>query len=176
MMSYRTVFGLGLFVTVLSLAGLVIPEPSTSFTSLLPNGNDAVFALLLGSTLMALAWAAYYYRSYLPTILGAIGGSLVVLAVVGIFYPMYFGLIDSYIRPANVLVLLVAGISYGVVALEIDRTAAELSVAPIPVSNARAATKYRTHMRAIKQASLDAAQKVRRPRLATQRVPVGGLS
>lgn len=173
MATYRTVLGLGLFIAALSLAGLLIPESSTSFTSLLPNGNDAVFTLLLGIMLIVLAWAAYFSDTRWATFLGVFGGVLVVLPVVGIFYPMYFGLITSYIRPANVLILLMTGISYSIVALEIDRTARLLALATEPSANVPVAKQYYRRVRAIKRASVDAVKRTRRPRLAAPPVPAG---
>lgn len=141
MIPYRTVFGLGIFITLLSFAGLLIPASYSSFTSLLPNGNDAALTLLLGSMLMVLGWAAYFCDERFKKVLAAIGIALMAMAIIGVFYPMHFGLVSEYMRPANLFVLLVAGISYVIVALELDRTMAELTTVPAAV--ARAARRKR---------------------------------
>lgn len=161
MQLYRTVFGLGLFVTILSMLGLIIPPDSSTFTIVLPSGGDAFFALLAGCFLMVMACSAYFYTlSRLRAYSIGAGCLLIAVALLGIFFPDDFATVGSYARPANMMIMLMAGLSFLLVTLELDRTVAQLALLAKPV------TRVRTKRVQLSQLQLVDVVKNARPRLS----------
>lgn len=134
---YRTVLGLGVFTALLSTLGLIVPPGYTTFTALLPSGGDAFIALFAGCALMVMACSAYFYSPKVRLTAIGIGGILISVALLGLFYPVDLGSIGSYARPANVMVLLVAGLAYLLVTLELERTTAQLALLKAPAAQIR---------------------------------------
>lgn len=118
---YRTVFYSGLVVAVISGLGLVVPQSLTSLTFLLPSGAYALAALLLSLILVHFSVAGHFRKSGYKAGFGLLGIGLVAGAIVGIIDPLYFGLLQHFVRPVNLFLLLITGIGYLVAALEYNR-------------------------------------------------------
>ncbi len=118
---YRTVYYLGLVVAVFSILGLAVPHSFTLLTFLFPNGLYAVISLVLSFVLMHFAIASYFRKPKYRTWFAIIGVLSILIALVGLFSPNYFGLQRSYVRPANELMILLSGFGYVIAALEYKR-------------------------------------------------------
>lgn len=162
MQLYRTVIGLGLFVAVLSVLGLIIPPGYSAFTIILPSGGDAFFTLLAGCSLLVMGCSAYFYSlRHLRAYSVLAGCTLIALALLGIFFPDDLATVGAYARPANVMLMLTAGLSFLLVTLELDRTTSQLALL------ARPASQVRTKRMQLSQLQLVDVVKNARPRLTS---------
>ncbi len=118
---YRTVFYSGLVVAAISALGLIVPRSLTSLTFLLPGGAYAFTALLLSLVLMHFSVAGHFRKSGYKAGFGLLGIGLVAAAIVGILDPTYFGLLQQFVRPVNLFLMLITGVGYLIAALEYDR-------------------------------------------------------
>ena len=108
-------------MAIFSVLGLAVPQSLSLLTFLLPDGIFAVVGLLLSAILMNFAIAGSLRKKSYKTAFGIGGGILVIVAFIGFMEPTYYHMLSQYIRPANVLMLLLSGIGYLIAALEYNR-------------------------------------------------------
>jgi hypothetical protein len=113
----KTVFLLVVFVVLISIVGLVVPESSV-FSFFLPSRLTSEICLLLIAALailLSMGKSVDFYAS----LLGIIGTITTIGAVVGFAAPTYFGLFYDFVPQASLIAFLVLGISYSLTSLAI---------------------------------------------------------
>jgi len=88
---------------------------------LLPSGLAAWTGFLLTAILLHYALFAFFRQQTFRIAFTIIGLLLIVSAVVGIASPLYMGLLHYYVRPTNLLIVLVSGLTFLISGLEQPR-------------------------------------------------------
>jgi uncharacterized integral membrane protein len=119
---YRSVFYLGLFVTVLSVMGIVASESTSYMSILLPSGITALLGLLIGLTLMHYSMFSYLRNITKIKLVAIIIGSVFIgLSAIGLLFPTFFGLIYNDENPINLFILFISGSAFLISSIEKDR-------------------------------------------------------
>ncbi len=118
---YRSIFSIGLFITIYSTIGLLTPHAALYFTVLLPDGFTAAFGILAGLLLCNFAVVTYFRKRFYKMLFGLIGFGLAFAGALGLIQPMYFGLLSSTVRPADLFIFMQSGIGLLIASLEYYR-------------------------------------------------------
>lgn len=101
---------IGLITATDSLIGLLFYKASSFLSLILPNGYISIFALIMGIILILVSRGTY--NKSLRTFWFVFGLVLSTLAILGVFEPTYYGIISKFVHPANLMVLLLAGVGF----------------------------------------------------------------
>jgi hypothetical protein len=118
---YRTVFYLSIFVLIVSGMGLFLTRTPSPVMYLLPSGVAAWTSLLSTALLMHYALFAFLRKQPFKFAFTVVGALLLILAVIGIASPTYLGLFSYYVRPTNLLIVLISGVALLISGIEQPR-------------------------------------------------------
>lgn len=117
---HRTIFYLGLFVSVMSGMGLIASQSTSYMSLLLPGGIGAFVGLFLAIVLIHFSSLAYLRKSLIKTVFVAAGITLILAAVTGFVFPTYFGLVYNNENPITLLMILIDGVGFLIAYFEPD--------------------------------------------------------
>lgn len=118
---YRSVVYLALISAIFCVIGIALPQSISSLTFLLPDGVDAFINLLLAVVLLHFGIASFFRQKNYKLAFGVFGASWLMLALIGLARPTYFGLMPHYMRAANIAMMIILSIGYLIAAAEYRR-------------------------------------------------------
>lgn len=114
----KTVFVLLSFVVLISLSGFIVPH-SSIYNFFLPSTFTSEMILLLTIGLAILVGLAQVTKDIFASLTDIIGSGLMAIAILGFITPTYFGYFYNFVPQADLLTILVLGVSYSLVGLAI---------------------------------------------------------